>query len=901
MDEFGERPPALSKDSYIGPYQIVAPLGAGAMGEVYRARDPRLGREIAIKILNAEASGLADRRARFEREARAAAALNHPNILSVYDFGLDNGRFYIASELVEGESLRSRIGGGPVPVRDLYRIAVQLADGLAAAHAAGITHRDLKPENVMVNTEGRVKILDFGLARQAGTARTSAAPADTEATRTQVDTQPGTVMGTVAYMSPEQVRGLPLDHRSDQFSFGIMLYEMAAGQRPFASETSVQTMSAILTEEPKPIDAKVPAPLRWTMARCLEKDPSTRYDSTRDLYQELRSQQEHLSDVFTSAETPATLPAPVPSRSHWPKAAVAAVALSLAVAAGAVWWGLHRSPGADRYRFTPMEVSWGNPAHAVWSPDGKAFAYDAEVGGARQVFIRYLNSQTPVQLTHGTDGMSAVGWLPDGKRVVSMGDNPRGKKPGKAIFATPVFGGEPELLLTADVEYAGTSPDGKVLAVVAQESGKLYVETSSPVGAPLQRYTPAPFETSASFNSANLRVSPNGRRILLFVDDPQGRTLWNLPWPVGPPAQKVPLRLPVLGGTPFFTWLPDNRHIVLDLQDQADDLQRHLWMADVDSGSRRQITSGTSSEFAPAASPDGKTLLFQQAHSDFSLISVSLENGAARRLLSSELPAGMPAWALHQPKFAYVTHRNGRPEIWVRGDGWDQPVVTPASFSSGTTTWFMNPALSPGAERVIYTRIETSGQILTWISSLSGGPPVRLTNDLNSAEISASWAPDGKGFAYIRYRNGESDLMVVKTNGEASPSRLRAKIDSLPEWSPDGRWIKFQDREGGDGWILISPDGKAVQVLGLPDAAEMTFSRDSRLLYGIRQEQGRGHLFSFDLTSKQRKDIGDLAQEFMPSSFVNPGIRLSLAPDGKSILYPAVRSSGSLWMLKGFE
>ena len=291
---------SLTAGAKLGPYEIVAPLGAGAMGEVYRARDPRLGRDVAIKVLNDEAFGMADRRARFEREARAAAALNHPNIVALYDIGADEGRFYIVSELVEGESLRSRILRGQIPVREFYRIAVQLADGMAAAHAASITHRDLKPENIMLTTEGRVKILDFGLARQA--AKADAAAAVSDSTSTQLDTQPGTVLGTVVYMSPEQVRGLAVDHRSDQFSFGVVLYEMATGKRPFASETHVQTMSAILTEEPKPIDAKIPAPLRWTIGRCLEKDVTARYDSSRDLYRDLSGQQEHLSDVLTAAE-----------------------------------------------------------------------------------------------------------------------------------------------------------------------------------------------------------------------------------------------------------------------------------------------------------------------------------------------------------------------------------------------------------------------------------------------------------------------------------------------------------------------------------------------------------------------------------------------------------------------
>jgi eukaryotic-like serine/threonine-protein kinase len=530
---------SLAAGTKLGPYEILAPLGAGGMGEVYRARDPRLGRDIAIKVLNEKTSESAGGRARFEREARAAGALNHPNILAVYDFGLDNGRFYIASELVQGESLRERILRGPVPVRELYRIAVQLSDGMAAAHAAGIIHRDLKPANVMVTPEGRVKILDFCLARQAGVARGTAAVADS--TLTEVDTHPGTVLGTVGYMSPEQVRGQPADHRSDQFSLGVILYEMATGTRPFSAGTSVETMSAILNAEPKPIDPKIPTPLRWTIARCLEKDAGVRYESTRDLYHDLRGQQEHLSDVFTSTEAPLAPEAVAAAghRSWWPKAAVATIALSLAVAAVAVWWATQRPHDISRYRFTPMEVSWENPLDPVWSPDGKGFAYDARVAGVGQVFLRYLNSPTPVQLTQGSTDTRAVGWSADGKRVISRGKNPRAEKPPDALFSTPVFGGEPELLLTAEIDYAAVSPDGKTLAAIIEEDGKTVVKTSSPIGAPFQRHVPAPFETRESFQQPNLRFSPDGRRILLVFDQPQGRLLWNLPWPAGregPPA-----------------------------------------------------------------------------------------------------------------------------------------------------------------------------------------------------------------------------------------------------------------------------------------------------------------------------------------------------------------------------
>jgi serine/threonine protein kinase len=269
------------------------------MGEVYRARDARLHRDVALKVLSAEVAGNVGRLARFEREARAAAALNHPNILGIHHIGSDQGVTYIATELVIGDTLADVIRGGPVPLRRLLDIALQIAAGLACAHASGIVHRDVKPENVMVTKEGVVKILDFGLAKQ------TVASAAASVTGTGYHTDVGTILGTVNYMSPEQARGQPADHRSDQFSLGIVLYEMAAGTLPFHKASAAETLSAIIAEEPLPIDNRPPPPLRWTIDRCLAKDPNDRYESTRDLAAELRGLRQHFSEAsFTRPPAP---------------------------------------------------------------------------------------------------------------------------------------------------------------------------------------------------------------------------------------------------------------------------------------------------------------------------------------------------------------------------------------------------------------------------------------------------------------------------------------------------------------------------------------------------------------------------------------------------------------------
>src|SRR5215471_11541829 len=337
----------LQTGARLGPYKILSPLGAGGMGEVYRARDTRLDREVAIKVLQGELAAVPSRLTRFEREARSASALNHPNIVTIYEIGSRDSIPYIAMELIDGESLRAMLMEGPLPVRRLLQIGVQLADGLAMAHASGIVHRDLKPENVMVTKDGRVKILDFGLAKLTQPdpdGGASQPPPDPEAT------QDGIILGTAGYMSPEQAKGAPVDYRSDQFSFGSILYEMATGRFAFRRASTPQTLTAIIQDEPEPVAAmnpRVPAPLRWTVQRCLAKEAKDRYASTEDLARELVMIRDNLSDASGAIGVFPTAPAPRPRRRGWALvAAAAAILLSL----GFVGW-----------RLRERDYFWKNP------------------------------------------------------------------------------------------------------------------------------------------------------------------------------------------------------------------------------------------------------------------------------------------------------------------------------------------------------------------------------------------------------------------------------------------------------------------------------------------------------------------------------------------------------------
>ena len=427
----------LSAGTRLGPYEILAPLGAGGMGEVYRARDTRLGREVALKILPAEMANDPSRRQRFELEARAVAALNHPNIVAVYDVG----EGYIVSELVDGESSR----GKKFALRKTLDIAVQLAGGLAAAHAAGIVHRDLKPDNILLTRDGRVKILDFGLAKVRGGPKAVAAATET----LTVHTEPGIVMGTVGYMSPEQVRGAEADHRSDIFSFGLILYELLAGNRAFTGDTSVETMTAILKNEPPDLPETVPAGVRQIVAHCLEKDAANRFESARDLSFALAALSQG-SGATGIAARPA-------ARKRLRMALAAFAILAIGIAAG---WAIRRPAAAQRWN----GVLLGGPELSTnprLSPDGHWVAFIAkDADDVMQVWVMKPESGNRIMLTHRRDRgyVQQFSWSPDGSRIYydRWYDQPKG------VYSVPVLGGEEQTILESGWSPEAL-PDGSLL------------------------------------------------------------------------------------------------------------------------------------------------------------------------------------------------------------------------------------------------------------------------------------------------------------------------------------------------------------------------------------------------------------------------------------------------------
>jgi len=448
----------LPSGSRLGPYEIVAPIGAGGMGEVYRARDARLHREVAVKVLPDSFSDDPDRLRRFEQEARAASALNHPGILTIHDFGEHDGAPYVVSELLEGQTLRERMTGAELPLRKAVDYATQIARGLAAAHEKGIVHRDLKPENVFVTKDGRVKILDFGLAKLS---RPELAVPATETPT--AGTEPGTILGTVGYMSPEQVRGLPADHRSDIFSFGAIVSEMLTGRRAFHGSSPVETMSAILREEPVGLSetsVTTPAALVRLVHHCLEKEPSERFQSIGDVAFNLES----LSTASSSPSVPLMAGArpgkPVRAATRMlPAIAAVLAALALGYVAGTLRKGPPRQPAVLVHRLTDSAGLEESPAI---SPDGKSVAFAAYAGDERQILVRLVTGGEPLRITSDALDHESPRWAPDGTSLVYYSP-PREGEPQGTLWEVAALGGSPRRISSPPLIPGSSLPAGAVI------------------------------------------------------------------------------------------------------------------------------------------------------------------------------------------------------------------------------------------------------------------------------------------------------------------------------------------------------------------------------------------------------------------------------------------------------
>jgi serine/threonine protein kinase/Tol biopolymer transport system component len=867
------------------------------MGEVYRAHDTRLQRDVAVKILPADSADDPERVRRFEKEARAVSALNHPNILTVHDFGADSGIQYIVSELLEGESLRKLLAQGPLSRRQILDIAVQIADGLMAAHHAGIVHRDLKPENIMISRDNRVKILDFGLAKPVKSTSEDAQTLDT------ATTQPGLILGTVAYMSPEQARGATVDFRADQFALGLILYELATGRQAFHRDSPLHTLSAILTEEAPPVTG-VPAPLAWIIQRCLSKDPAQRYGDTGDLYRDLRDLRDHISSGYASGAVKIASS----KRTVFRKYAGLALIVFAAFIGGYLLAFAFAGSGEAKlsgYRFTPVATDAGLEIFPASSPNKKSIAYSAESNGVFQIFTKGLGSSAmATAITKSPADCFFPFWSPDGTHIFYIaGWN---NQPG--LWSVAAVGGSP-LKLMDNVAQAAISPDGKILAflrndVASGQSYSLYI--SSPVGAPPKKYAQEPFASKRYLSWSYLHFSPDGSKLGVWASLWDGRSeFWILPFPEGKPKQA----LGALPTTPLarqFSWMPDSRRVVFG-ERLGFSLGAHLWMAGTEDDRIHPLTVGIGSEQSPSVAKDGEAVAFASMEFGYDLVEIPLNGSGMHSVETTHLTEVSPAWSPTGSQYAYVTDRGGSPEIWLKNkqDGWERPLVTQKDFGDDNTSFLLDVSFSPDGQRLAYRRAGRDAEAI-WISTVTGNPPVRVAKEPQGQfERGPTWSPDGNWIAYFSIRDGKYALLKVRIGGVDAPVALKEDAGTYPRWSPQGDWIACLGVKGGI--VLASPDGARMRTVGTGTWLAHGWSKDGSTLFGVRStEDRRLVLAAVDVQRGTERVVGDLGP--YPAAFsygmvmgAMPLRGFNPAPDGQSFATSIIRPRADIWLLEGFE
>jgi Tol biopolymer transport system component len=876
----------LTAGDKLGPYALIAPIGAGGMGEVWRARDTRLDRPVAIKILPEDLGNSPERRQRFEQEARAVAALNHPNIVAVYDVGSEGGRFYLVQELVEGETLRALIDRGELPLRKALDLAGQIVEGLSAAHHANIVHRDIKPENMMVTRGGRAKILDFGLAKQAP----AFAAATPEATRSLALTQEGVTVGTVGYMSPEQVRGQAADTRSDIFSFGVLLHEMLSGMRGFQRATGADTFLAVLKEELPELDEKVPSGVRQVVAHCVEKDPANRFQSTSDLAFALRALSAPSSaGLAAAARAGQTFEPARPGIARF--AAWAAASLSLGLLLGVAAAGIvfpPSEPDLHTYRFAPLSREEATELYPQWSPGGKTVAYSAAVHGVAQIFTREMGAVAPAQITHATQACVFPFWSPDGSRIFyrSVG----------GLWSVAAAGGAPELAVP-NSGAATIHSDGKTIAF--GRAGKLMI---GQLEGPQHEYANAAYPAVASVTA--LQFSPDGSKLAVVTSLPasSGRwALWIIPFPSGQPRRLKP----GLSGTGFrnFSWFPDNRRLGYPQVDANDNTS--VVVLDTETNRQRIVFTSPMYFSSLSISPDGKRMALGGGLLEWNLIEVTLPVPRARLLLARGGISFFPDWAPAGDHYLVVSNSQGPSEVLDRSprQGFTRRLVSLNTEGlDPEVEYFSQPRWAPDGERFVFLTAGPKGDKL-WVANAAGGRPVALDASVDESKAPV-WSPDGRWIAYIQSLHGKLELAKIQPGVPRSKVTLSAakpitdRLYGTLQWSPDGATILYPSASGLD---LVSADGAISRALSSRMFSTYGFSHDGAAVIGVLHHNELDSpdwvVYATDTRTGAERTLGSLDLPANVSNFAG----FSMHPSGDRFATSIVKTPFDIWMLEGFD
>jgi serine/threonine protein kinase len=864
----------------IGPYEIVGWLGAGGMGEVYRARDARLGRDVAIKLLPPAFAADASRLNRFEQEARAAGQLNHPNILAVYDVGTHDGAPYIVSELLEGESLRRRLEGGALPPRKALDLARQTADGLAAAHDKSIVHRDVKPDNLFITNDGRVKILDFGIAKLTQ-------PSD-DASRyagLATETADGMVVGTAPYMSPEQVRGETVDARSDIFSFGAVLSEMLTGRPAFARATAADTTAAILKEDPpEPLPATVPPALERIVSRCVEKAREARFQSARDLAFAL----EVLSGTTTAA-APARGVAPP----RWRAAAAAVVALILLAAAIASWLmgGTSRSPVDDLLNSKPKRLTtWpGNEEGADISPDGNWVVFLSDRDGEWDIWRHRIGTADFVNLTLNFPPLTPSGFIvrklgfsADGFWIwFNPGDN-------KQLLRMPLTGGEPQVFLPLGANTPAWSPDGNHIVYVYKPDRDDPVYITDRNGADASQIL-----GPGALKRSNPIWSPDNDWIY-FVSgsEPQdeiGMDVYRVRPSGGSPEQLTHQATSV-----NILAMLDPRTLLYVARDE-DRSGPWLWALDVKRQVPQRLPLGVDQYTSVASSLDGRRVVATVANPTASLWRVPLQFDRPADDHDAK-PYPTPTSFAIGPRFGetssslfYLSTSGTGDGVWKVVDGKPEEVWRSVDGAVSEPA-----AVSRDGQRVVVVVRQNGKRHLRLMSADgTGAQPLAASIEIDGAagQGAADWSPDGK-WVVTSGRDAQGPaLFKIPVDDKGTPVPLIRGNWVNPVWSPDGKLIVYAGRSvvGQVELQWMTPDGASVD---LPHQqvrpGGYRFLPSGNLVYLPRIQ---GLDFSLlDLATKNTRQLTSLGNQGILRTF-------DITPDGHYIVFDRSRQNSDIVLL----
>jgi Tol biopolymer transport system component len=853
---------ALTPGSKLGPYEIVSQLGAGGMGEVYRARDTRLGRDVAIKVLPEGWTQDADRLRRFEQEARTIAALNHPNILGIHDIGTHDGAPFLVSEFLEGATLREKLTAGRLPVRRALEYALGVAQGLAAAHDKGIVHRDLKPENLFITRDGWVKILDFGLAKLVRPEERS----ETAVTLASA-TLPGMVVGTVGYMSPEQVRGEASDARSDIFSFGATLYEMLAGNRAFKRETSAETMTAVLREEPPPLnqaDSQCPAGLQRILDRCLEKNAERRFQSASDLAFAIES----LGDPGSAAGRNAAQSKAL--RSWW---AWAAAVLCVMAMAAALWLLARSSMTKAPPTFTRLTFQHGFVSNARFARGGDTVVYSAQWNN-EPMRIYSVRMEFPQSVKVDMPSAAMLALSRNGDLTVAMDPVYRAGFLRGTMAQAQMAGGSPRPL-EEGVISADYAPDGKATAVVRHANGKVQLEY--PAGHVIF--------TTAGFLDY-VRISPSGKDVAFLehpvYDDDRG---WVAVIDAAGNHRKLTQEF--AGSLQGLAWSRNGTEIWFTAAAQGADLQL---LAVSLSGKQRAILETPQRTRLLDIAPDGRVLL---SNEEYRREIVGIDPATGKELHGLE-------WFNASGMVDIL--RDGKAILFVEFGGPAGPFYLvayrkldgSAPVALGPGAW---PKFSPDGKTAAAVVLSRPPQIA--LHPIGTGDSRRLpVGDLIDV-VHVSWFPDGKHLLLVGATEGQQ-LRTYRMDLEGGKPQPLGPADFVGRAiANDGR--QFAGRNGAGDAVVFAPETQNMRVIpGVRPYEEFeSWTKDGQALLASSGTPWEAHVERVEVVNGKRTMLQTVELADKAGSNLNVG--LTYAEDSKTYVYNTRRILGTLYVVEGLE